>query len=182
MNVSKFRVGDWLLVAGGAAMLVFGLALDWATIHAGGRNYGGALAPFDYPFTGGLAWMLTVAAGLVAFLLAGQLISPGRSPWTRWLLAATALSTLLMLVRLALGGGAGGHIGAEEFSLGRGAGMVIALLAAAVALGGAWHNFRAEGGSLADLQSLDAWRSTDRSADDAAEAEAEDSAALDPPR
>ena len=33
MDLSKFRPGDWLLVAGGVAMLFFGLALDWAEVE-----------------------------------------------------------------------------------------------------------------------------------------------------
>ena len=70
MDVSRFRVGDWVLVAAGVVMLVLGLAVHWATIDADGRSFGGARNAFDYFFTGGLAWLLVVAAGVITFLLA----------------------------------------------------------------------------------------------------------------
>jgi hypothetical protein len=148
LDISKFRAGDWVLVVAGAVMLILGLAVHWATIHANGRSYGGARNAFDYPFTGGIAWLLVVAAGVVTFLLAGRLIRPGRTPWTRLTLGATALAALLMILRLAIGGGADQRIGNQDVTLGRGAGMVIAVLASIAALIGALVNLRAEGDSL----------------------------------
>jgi cellobiose-specific phosphotransferase system component IIC len=148
LDVSRFRIGDWVLVGAGGVMLILGLAVHWATIEAAGRSYGGARNAFDYPFTGGVAWLLVVAAGVVAFLLAGRLIEAGRTPWTRLILGAAALATLLMLLRVLLGGGADQHIGNQDVTLSRGAGMFIALLAAAAAVVGAFLNLRAEGDSL----------------------------------
>lgn len=148
MDVSKFRVGDWVLVVAGAVMLVFGLALNWATVNANGRSYGGARNAVDYPLTGGLAWLLTVAAAVSAFLLAGRLVRAGAFPWTRLHVGATGLATLLMLLRLLLGGGTDQRIGNQVVTLGRGAGIYVALLAAAAALAGALLNLRAEGDSL----------------------------------
>ena len=58
----------------GVPVLVLGLALHWATIDAGGQRVGGTLNAFDFPFTGGIAWLLTVASGVLAFLLAGRLV------------------------------------------------------------------------------------------------------------
>jgi hypothetical protein len=153
VDVSRFRVGDWVLSAAGAVMLVLGLAVHWATVHAAGRDYGGARNAFDYPLTGGFAWLLTVAAGVVSFLLAARLVPPGRTPWTRITVGATAFATLLMLLRLAFGGGADQRIGSQDVSLGRGPGMVIALLAAVAALVGALLNLRAEGDSVATIWS-----------------------------
>ena len=147
-----------MLLVAGAVMLVFGLALDWATIHADGRSFGGARDAFDYPFTGGIAWLLTVAAGLATFLLASGLVSPGRVPWTRLTVVATMVATALMLLRLAIGGGAAERIGNQRVTLGRGTGIFIALLAAAIAFTGAVLNLRAEGGSLRDIWSVDGWR------------------------
>jgi hypothetical protein len=153
LDLSKFRVGDWILVVAGAVMLVLGLAVHWATIHANGVGYPGTRNAFDYPLTGGIAWLLTVAAGVVAFLLAARLIPPGHTPWTRLMVAASALATLLMLLRLALGGGSDQRIGNQVVTLGRGAGMYIALLAAIAALVGAIVNLRAEGDSIGDVLS-----------------------------
>ena len=146
-------MGDWVLTVAGAVMLVLGLALHWTTVHAAGRDYGGARNAFDYPLTGGFAWLLTVAAAVTAFLLAARLVPPGGTPWTRLTVGATALATLLMLLRLALGGGADQRIGNQDVSLGRGPGMVIALVAAAGALVGAMLNLRAEGDSIGAMWS-----------------------------
>lgn len=148
MDISRFRAGDWVLVAAGAVMLVFGLALDWATVHANGRSYGGARNALDYPLTGALAWLLTVAAAVLTFLLAGGVMRAGKVPWTRLHVVATALAVLLMLLRLLLGGGDEQRIGNQVVTLGRGAGMYVALVAAVGALVGALLNLRAEGDSI----------------------------------
>jgi hypothetical protein len=161
LDVSRFRVGDWVLTAAGAIMLVLGLGVHWATVHASGRDYGGARNAFDYPLTGGLAWVLTVAAGVVTFLVAARLVGPGRTPWTRLTVAATALATLLMFVRLTSGGGADQRIGNQQVTLGRGPGMLIAVAAAAAALVGALLNLRAEDDSVAAM-----WASLTRRGDD----------------
>ncbi len=151
-----------MVVVAGAVMLVFGLALDWATIDAAGRSFT-ALDAFDYPFTGGIAWFLTVASGIVTFLVASGLVAHDRVPWTRLFVSATMVATVLMLLRLALGGGSDERIGNLQVTLGRGAGMYVALLAAGLAFAGAALNLHAEGGSLRDIFSADAWsRSTQR--------------------
>jgi hypothetical protein len=148
MDVSRFRVGDWVLVAAGVVMLVLGLAVHWATIDANGRSFGGARNAFDYFFTGGVAWLLVVAAGVITFLLAARAIERGTTPWTRLILGGAALATLLMLIRIIIGGGADQRIGNQDVTLGRGAGMFIALIAAIAALVGALLNLREEGDSV----------------------------------
>ena len=35
MDFSKFKIHDWLMVGGGAAMLILGFALDWTSIDTG---------------------------------------------------------------------------------------------------------------------------------------------------
>ena len=146
MDVSRFRVGDWVLVGAGVAMLVLGLAVPWVTVTVGGTDYSGARNAFDYPLTGGVGWLLVVAAGVVTFLRAGRLLADGNVPWTRLIVAGTLLAVVLLGLRLIVG--PGDH---SEAELGRGAGMIIAVLAAVAALGGAVANHRAEGGTLADL-------------------------------
>jgi len=151
MDVSRFRVGDWVLVAAGAVMLVLGLAVHWATINVDGHSVGGAHNAFDYFFTGGLAWLLVVAAGVITFLLAARTIEPGATPWTRLILGGAALATLLMLIRIIIGGGADQRIGNQDVTLDRGAGMFIALIAAIGALVGALLNLREEGDSISAI-------------------------------
>ena len=53
---------------------------------------GGARNAFDYPLTGGIAWLLVVAAGVITFLRAGRLLADGNVPWTRLIVAGTALA------------------------------------------------------------------------------------------
>jgi hypothetical protein len=146
VDLSKFKVGDWLLVAGGAVMLIFGFALDWVTADTILGEVSGGNA-FDFFFTGGVAYLLVVAAGVVTFLLAGGFIKADQVPWPLVMLGATGLATLLMLLRLLLGSG---HDGID-----RGSGMFIAFLAAAVALAGAVLNFTSAGGTLKDLTDFD---------------------------
>jgi chromate transport protein ChrA len=137
-----------LLAAGGAVMLIFGLALKWAKVDFGGVTRSGN-NPFDYFFTGGLAWLLVVAAGVIAVLLAAEAIDAGSTPWALILLFGTGLATLLMLIRLILGAGDG---------LDRAAGMWVAFIAAVISLGGAVLNFTTAGGKLSDLTDVDKMR------------------------
>ena len=129
-------------------MLIFALAIDWAEFEGVSGNNA-----FDYFFTGGIAWLLVVAAGVIAVLLAVRAITPGTTPWSLILLLMTGLATLLMLLRVILGAG-------EEagFDLDRGAGMWIALIAAAIAFAGAVMNYTQSGGKLSDLTDMDKMR------------------------
>ena len=137
MDVSRVKTGDWLLVGGGAVMLVVAQILDWATVDSE-RGSGGLNTAFDYPATSGLAWVLTVAAGVVALLLAGGLMRPGRAPWPEVLLGATGLATVLMVLRVIVGAGE-----IASYDLQRGAGMWSGLLAAVMAFAGAVLNYLA---------------------------------------
>jgi hypothetical protein len=122
------------MIAGGAAMLVFGLALDWASFAPQTMN-----DAFDYFFTGGIAYLLVVAAGLVAFVFAAGWIKPRTNRWPLILLLATAVAVALMVLRLILGAGEEPGLG----NLDRSSGMYMSFLAAAVAFVGAVINFRA---------------------------------------
>src|SRR5262245_41368529 len=125
-------------------MLIFGIALDWSTSgDLSGDN------AFNYFFTGGLSWLLVVGAGIIAVLLALDAIKPGTTPWPVLLVLGTGLATILMFIRLLLGG-------REDF--GRGPGMWVAFLAAAVAFAGAFLNFTQSGGTLSDLTDVDRLR------------------------
>lgn len=159
MDFSKFKTSDWLMIGGGLGMLIFGLFLDWASIDVGGISASGNNA-FDYFFTGGIAWILIVAAGVVAFLMAGGFMKRDTAnlPWPLVLLLATGLGALLMLLRLILGGGSEGS-GAFEVDLDRSTGMYLAFLAAAAAVAGGVMNFTASGGDLNDLKDINKLKS-----------------------
>jgi hypothetical protein len=144
VDLSKFRPGDWLLLAGAAVMLIFGLALDWTT----SGELSGDTA-FNYFFTGGLSWFLVVGAGIVAVLLAVDAITPGTTPWPVLLVLGTGLATVLMFIRLLLGG-------RDDFS--RGPGMWVAFFAAVAAFAGAFMSFTESGGKVSDLTDIDRLR------------------------
>ena len=144
MDFSKFKTSDWLMVGGGAAMLILGFALDWTKIDSALGSAGGD-GPFNYFFTGGIAWLLVVAVGVLAFMRAtGKL--PESQPWSLIFVGATGLATLLMLLRVILG--------ARFDFASRGIGMFGGLIWAAVAAAGAFMNFQASGGELSDLTDM----------------------------
>jgi hypothetical protein len=145
MDFSKLKTSDWLMIGGGIAMLILGFALDWTSIDTGFGSASGD-GPFDYFFTGGIAWILVVAVGGLAFANAtGKL--PATQPWPLIFLGATALAVILMLLRLILG--------ARFDFADRGIGMYGAFIWAAVAAVGAFLNFQASGGDIKDLTDMD---------------------------
>ena len=157
MDFSKFKTPDWLMIGGGAAMLILGFTLDWTTVDTGFGSASGD-GPFDYFFTGGLAWILVIAVGaLAAANAAGKL--PPNQPWPLILLACAGLATILMLLRIILG--------ARFDFADRGIGMYGAFVFAAVALAGAYLSFQAAGGDIKDLTDVDKLKAS-FSKDDAA--------------
>ena len=143
LDFSKFKVHDWLMIGGGAAMLLLGMLLDWTKIDFGGFSTSGD-GPFDYFFTGGIAWILVVAVGVLALLnQLGKL--PPTQPWPLIFLGATGVAAILMILRILIGGRDGTD---------RGTGMYGALLWTGISLAGAIMNFTASGGDLNDLKDM----------------------------
>ena len=101
MDFSKFKIHDWLMIGGGAAMLILGFALDWTSIDTGFGSASGD-GPFDYFLTGGIAWVLVVAVGVLALLRAAEML-PDNRPWAVIFVGATGLATILMVLRIVLG-------------------------------------------------------------------------------
>jgi len=157
MDFSNFKTPDWLMVGGGAAMLILGFVLDWTRVDTIVGSAGGD-GPFDYFFTGGIAWLLVVAVGALAAANAmGKL--PPTQPWPLIFLAGAGLATILMLLRLILG--------ARFDFADRGIGMYGAFVWAAVAAVGAFLNFQASGGDIKDLTDVDKLKSSFSKGDDA---------------
>jgi hypothetical protein len=144
VDFSKFKVHDWLMIGGGLAMFILGMALDWTSVDTGIGTVT-LDGPFDYFFTGGIAWILIVAVGVLALLnVLGKL--PPTQPWPLILLGASGLAAVLMILRILLGG---------RESADRGLGMYGAVIWTGVALAGAIMNFTASGGNLNDLKDMD---------------------------
>lgn len=154
MDFSKIKTPDWLMIGGGAAMLILGFVLPWSSVSAFGASSTGD-GPFDYFLTGGIAWLLIVAVGILALLRALEKMSDSQ-PWPLIFLVAAALATLLMLIQLILGG----REVLPGFDADRGIGMYGAFVWSAVALAGAYLNFKAAGGELSHLTDMDKLKSS----------------------
>ena len=81
-KLKALKVNDWLVVAGGVLVLVFGLFrwFSWEVDNGGVRIEGKSNA-FDYLLTGVVPWLLVVGAGVVTLLLATEALQPGKVPW-----------------------------------------------------------------------------------------------------
>jgi hypothetical protein len=135
------------MVGGGGLMLIC-FVLPWTSISIGGISDSGD-GPFNYFFTGGIAWLLVVAVGVLALLKVLEKL-PATQPWHLIFLGGAGLGALLMILRVLLGG-------RSEFGVDfdRGFGMYVAAIAAIATAAGAFMNFQAEGGELSDLTDMD---------------------------
>jgi len=150
MDTTNFKTPDWLMIGGGAAMLILGFVLDWTSIDTGFGSASGD-GPFDYFITGGLAWILVVAVGGLAVAHGlGKL--PESQPWPIIFLGMAALGTILMILCLLLG--------ARFDFADRGIGMYGAFVWAAITLAGAYMNFTSKGGNVKDLTDMDKLKSS----------------------
>lgn len=146
MDFSKFKTNDWLVVGGGALMLIAGF-LSWFSASIPGGASGSNNA-FDYFFTGTVPWILLVAAGVVVLLVTGGVLKAKIPPMV--ILAATGLATILVLLRVVIGHGVDIPAGAN-LSIGRSTGLWLALIAGIIATAGAFLGFQAAGGNLKDF-------------------------------
>lgn len=143
MDFSKFKTSDWLKVGGGVLMLISGF-LAWGKLSfAGFTGYSGNA--FDFFFRGTIPWLLVVAVGVVSFLLVQGTLKPGSFPWPLVMLAASALSTILVLIFVI-------NPTKDGVDLDLGFGAILGLIAAAAALAGSFLGFKESGGNLADLK------------------------------
>ncbi len=118
-------------------MLVFGIVLDWASLGPITEKNA-----FDYFLTGGIAYLLVVASGLIGFAMGVGWLRSNGSNWQLILLVTTGVATALMLLRLILGAGEIELDGGNSLALDRSSGMYISFLAAAVSFAGAVMNYR----------------------------------------
>ncbi len=150
MDFSKFKTPDWLVIGGGLVFLIGGF-LDWFKLK--GTDIGANA--FDYTLTGLIPWILIVGAGVLTFLLVGGMIKAGTAPWTLIILGATALGTLLVIIRVL--------IGADDVPDGldvdRAIGLWLCALAGIAATAGAFLSFQASGGNVRDLTDMEKLKS-----------------------
>jgi hypothetical protein len=158
MDFSKFKTSDWLKVGGAVGFFIFGF-FNWISVSApggfGGIGSVGSGNVFDFFWTGTLPWLLVLATGVLTVLLLQGIIKPGKLPWPLIMLGATALSALLLLLRLIFNPIAG-KSAAESvgFSIDRGFGMYLCVLSGLAAFAGAFLGFKESGGDLNDLKDI----------------------------
>ncbi len=157
MDFSNFKTPDWLMIGGGVGIFVFGF-FNWVTVEVGGFDVGSTGNVFDFFWTGTIPWILVIASGVVAFLLAQGSLKEDQLPWPLLLLAATGLASLLLLIRLIFNPVEGSGISGVD--VGRGIGMILSVLSGLVAAAGAYLNFQASGGNLKDLTDIDKLKSS----------------------
>jgi hypothetical protein len=152
MDLSKFKTSDWLKV-GGALVFLIGYFLDWTSIDcpAGVPNSycsNANLSGSDFFFRGTLPWLLVLAVGILAFLLAAGVMKAGSLPWPIIFIAATGLATLLVLIYIIHPSYSG------VTGIGRGIGSWMGLVGAGAALAGSFMGFTEGGGSMSDLTNM----------------------------
>ena len=105
-KLKALKVNDWLVVAGGVLVLVFGVArwFSWeVTVDQVVVVPEDTSNAFDYLLTGVLPWLLIVGAAAVTVLLATEALRPGNVPWPLVMVGATLLGFVLIVIRLILG-------------------------------------------------------------------------------
>lgn len=143
--LNKLKPTEYLVVAGGALVLLFGLLkwFSWDVKDDGVVRVSDKSNAFDYLFTGVAPWILVAGAGLVTVLLATGALNPGKVPWPLVILAATALGAILIVIRLIIGPDVDNAEGTTVDSS-RGIGLWIAAVGAIVAAVGAFLTYQAQ--------------------------------------
>jgi hypothetical protein len=145
-KLKALKLNDWLVVAGGVLVLIFGLFrwFSWeVTVEAVVATEGKSNA-FDYLVTGVLPWLLIVGSAAVTVLLATDALRPGNVPWPLVIFAATAVGFILILIRLIVAHDPPTGEGADA-DVSRGIGIWMSALGAVVAVVGGFIGFRNTG-------------------------------------
>lgn len=144
--VNRLKLSDWVIVVGGALVLVFALPrwFSWE-VNVGGVRGAGKTNAFDYFFTGFVPWVLLVGSAVVTVLLATGSLVIARVPWPLALLAATLLGFILILVRLIASHDPDFSGTDVDVDVSRGIGIWMSALGALIAFVGAFVGFRNTG-------------------------------------
>jgi hypothetical protein len=150
MDFSTFKTADWLVIVGGMMMFIAGF-LDWFDA--------GPVSPnaFDFTVTGLIPWLLLGVAAVLTFLVAGEVIKAGATPWPVILLALTAVGAVLVAVRLIIGADLSDVVdlaGQSDQALSRAGGLWVAAIGGGVAAAGGVMMFQAAAGRRSDLPDL----------------------------
>jgi len=153
MDFSKFKTPDWLIIGGAIGIFVFGF-FEWVTVSVSGfgisASAGGGNV-FDFFFTGTIPWFLIIGSAVVTVLLVLDVLKEGQAPWPLILLAATAVSAFLLLIRLIFNP----LDVPSQIDVGRGIGMILSVVSGIVAAVGGYLNFTSKGGDIKELGDMD---------------------------
>ena len=168
MDLSSFKISDWLKVGGGALFLIAGPLTWWRVTFDGGLFFGSESESLhgvgDYFGTVGFAWLIFIAIAVLTVLLRLGIVKlPSSLPVPLMFLAAAALGALLVLVRFLFDGIDDGGFGLDledaGFDISRGLGAWLGLIGAAAVVAGCVMGFTESGGNLADLKDVDKLKS-----------------------
>jgi len=148
MDFSRFKTSDWLKIGGALAFMIFAF-FNWVEFGDIGFN------AFEFFWTGTLPWIILVGVGVLTFLLVQGIVKRGDTPWDMIILAAAALATLLVLIRLIFN-----PLPGDSDGIDRGIGLYVCTIAALATLAGAWLAFKESGGSVDDFKKLTANRNS----------------------
>ena len=142
--MNKLKPTEYLVVGGGAIMLIFGLLkwFSWDVKENAVVVVSDKSNAFDYLLTGVLPWILVAGAGAVTLLLATGALNPGKVPWPLAVLAATVLGTILVIIRLIIGPDVD-TAGSASVDSSRGIGLWFSALGAIIAAAGAFLTYQA---------------------------------------
>lgn len=95
-----------------------------------------------------MPWLLVIGLGILTVLLRLNFVRVVGVPWPLIMIAAPALASILILMRLLVGPADG----IEEAGISRGLGLWLSALSALVALAGTLMAYVESGGRLSDLR------------------------------
>lgn len=146
MDLKSFKLPDWLLIGGGAAVFLFGF-FDWFDTGATSSS------AFKFTVTGVFPWLLIVGSALLAYQIRAGLLQVRKWPWPTIFLCATAIGAILIMIRVIIGADTSdfGAPGGSSTAVGRKFTLWLSFAGALVAAAGAGLSFVAAGGTVNDL-------------------------------
>ena len=154
MDLSKISKGGQIFSAGAIVYFIASL-LPWYTLDIGpelravGYSDISANAWGDLGFLWGALWAILFIAGAVILVLPAFGVSTPKLPAAAYL-GVAALASLFTVLKLLIG---------EDDPIATSFGIILAVIAALVALFGAFTMFKSEGGSLSDLKDMNRMKS-----------------------
>ncbi len=144
VDLSKLNTGEKLVAGGGIALLIFSF-FPWLGFSVGPFDSSGSAWSFTLCW---IAVVLGVVAAGIAIVKLFDVNKPelGAVTWTQVLFVLTAISVVLILIKLIVGPGTGGYdISGTGISKERKIGIFLGLIAAAVQFAGAYMASAATG-------------------------------------